>query len=199
VPLVVLSMTRDITHGIFLQHNFFPWLFEWRYFDWFMLLLATPVQFYVGRAYHSGALKALRRGTPNMDVLISLGTNAAYFYSLAVLIAPMFGLYLGSHIYAETSAAIITLIKVGKYLEARAKSQTSTAIKQLMGLAPKTAHLLQNGIEREIPVDRVHVGDWLVVRPGDKIPVDGVVTNGASSVDESMLTGEPLPVEKYTG
>ncbi len=199
VPLVVLSMTRDITHGIFLQHNFLPWLFEWRYFDWFMLLLATPVQFYVGRAYHIGALKALRRGTPNMDVLISLGTNAAYFYSLAVLIAPMFGLYLGSHIYAETSAAIITLIKVGKYLEARAKSQTSTAIKQLMGLAPKTAHVLENGVEREIPVDRVHVGDLLVVRPGDKIPVDGVVTDGASSVDESMLTGEPLPVEKYIG
>ncbi len=199
VPLFLLSMTRDITHGILLQHTFLPWLFEWKYFDWLMLLLATPVQFYVGRAYHVGAWKALKRAAPNMDVLISLGTNAAYFYSLAVLIAPFFNLYLGDHIYAETAAAIITLIKVGKYLEARAKSQTSNAIKQLMGLTPKTAHILEKGVEREIAIDHVRVGDLLIVRPGDKIPVDGVVIEGASSVDEAMLTGEPLPVEKHVG
>ncbi len=197
IPLFTLSMARDISHGLLLQHNFLPWLFEWQYLSWFLLALATPVQFYVGRAYHIGAWKALRRKTANMDTLISLGTNAAYFYSLAVLIAPFFNLWLGDHIYAETAAAIITLVKLGKYLEARAKSATSGAIKQLMGLQPKTARVIENGVEREIPIDRVRVGDLIVVRPGEKIPVDGVVTHGASSVDEAMLTGEPLPVEKH--
>lgn len=199
LPVFLLSMAQDITQGFLQLHNFLPWLFGWSYFDWAMLALATPVQFYVGRAYHRGAWQAVKHLQPNMDLLISLGTNAAYFYSLAVLIAPWFNLTLGDHIYAETAAAIITLIKVGKYLEARAKSQTSGAIKQLMGLTPKTAQVLDNGQAREVSIDRVRIGDLLAVRPGEKVPVDGVVTEGASTVDEAMLTGEPLPVEKHVG
>jgi P-type Cu+ transporter len=169
------------------------------YLDWLFLLLVTPVQFYVGRAYHIGAWKAIKRFTANMDVLISIGTNAAYFYSLAVLVARLGGINFGDHLYFETAAAIITLVKVGKYLEARAKGETSAAIKKLMNLTPKTAQVMRDGAEQEIPVDAVRVGDVLVVRPGERIPVDGVVLTGSSSIDESMLTGESIPVEKNIG
>lgn len=196
IPLFVLSMARDITHGILMWQDFMPWLFQWRYFDWLMIALATPVQFYVGRGYHIGAWKALKHRTATMDTLISLGTNAAYFYSLLVLIAPVFGYSLGDHIYAETAAMIITLVKLGKYFEARAKSQTSSAIKQLMGLTPKTARVIHGATEVELPIEDVKVGDVLIVRPGERVPVDGVVLSGTSNVDESMLTGEALPVEK---
>lgn len=196
VPLFVLSMARDITHGILMWQDFMPWLFEWRYFDWLMIALATPVQFYVGRAYHIGAWKALKHRTATMDTLISLGTNAAYFYSLLVVIAPIFGYSLGDHIYAETAAMIITLVKLGKYFETRAKSQTSTAIKQLMAITPKTARVVRGATEVELPIEDVTVGDVLIVRPGERVPVDGVVLSGTSNVDESMLTGEALPVEK---
>jgi Cu+-exporting ATPase len=199
VPLFILAMARDLTHGVLLAHNFLPQLFEWSYFDWLLLALATPVQFYVGRAYHLGAWKALRRFAPNMDLLISLGTNAAYFYSLILLLAPFFHYYIGSHVYFETAAVIITLIKVGKYLEARAKGETSSAIQKLMGLTPKTARVVRDENEIQVPVESVRVGDILRVRPGDRVPVDGVILEGASSVDESMLTGESLPVEKNIG
>ncbi len=199
IPLFLLAMTRDVLHSVWMTSPTLGPIFGSPYFDWFLLLLATPVQFYVGRAYHVGAWKALRRFTANMDVLISIGTNAAYFYSVAVLLARLFNVDLGDHVYFETAAVIITLIKVGKYLEARAKGETSAAIKNLMNLTPKTARVLRDKVESEIPVDAVRVGDVMLVRPGERIPVDGVLLGGASSVDESMLTGESVPVEKNIG
>lgn len=187
VPLFIISMARDFG---FLP----PILAQSMFLDLFMWVLATPVQFYVGWQYYTGAYKALRNLTANMDVLIVMGSSAAYFYSVAVVL----GLIPG-HVYFETAAVIITLIKLGKYLEARAKGKTSEAIKKLMGLQAKTAHIIRDGEETEIPIDEVAVGDFLIVRPGEKIPVDGVVFEGRSSVDESMLTGESLPVSKGPG
>lgn len=164
--------------------------------NWLMFALATPVQFYVGSQYYIGGYKALKNGSANMDVLIALGSSAAYFYSVAVLLFPM---QLGHVVYFETSALIITLIKVGKYLEAVAKGRTSAAIKALMGLQPKTARVVRGGVEQDVPVEDVRPGDTVIVRPGEKIAVDGIVLDGRSSVDESMLTGESLPVDKRPG
>ncbi len=168
--------------------------------DWLFLVLATPVQFYVGWDYYTGAYKSLRNGSANMDVLVALGSSVAYFYSVAVLLAKTAGsMALGHHLYFETSAMIITLIVAGKLMEAQAKGRTSAAIKQLIGLQPKTARVVRGGVESDIPVAEVVVGDVLRVRPGEKIPVDGRVVDGRSSVDESMITGESLPVGKQTG
>ncbi len=199
IPLFLLAMGRDLTHGVLLRHDILPWLFEWRWFDWLLFALATPVQFYVGRSYHIRAWKSLRALAPNMDTLISLGTNAAYWFSVVVLVATLFDFYIASHVYFESAAVIITLIKVGKYLEARAKGQTSAAIKNLMNLQAKTARVEREGRELEIPVSDVRVGDAVRVRPGEKIPVDGVILEGSSAIDESMITGESLPVEKTVG
>ena len=152
------------------------------------------MQFYVGWQYYVGAYKSLRNGSANMDVLVALGTSAAFLYSLPVTL----GLFSG-HVYFETAAVIIVLIKLGKLLEVRAKGRTSEAIKKLMGLRAKTARIIRDGQEMEVPVEDVLVGDVVIVRPGEKIPVDGVVVEGRSSVDESMLTGESLPVEKGPG
>ncbi|MFC2043412.1 heavy metal translocating P-type ATPase [Chloroflexota bacterium] len=187
VPLLLFSMDRDL--GLLPPEiAYAPWA------DWLMWVLATPVQFYVGREYYVGAYKALRNKTANMDVLIAMGSSAAYFYSIPVVLGLIDG-----HVYFETSAVIITLIKLGKYLEAKARGRTSEAIKQLLGLRPKTANVVQNGQEKEVPVDDVLVSDVVIVRPGEKIPVDGAVITGRSAVDESMLTGESLPVEKGPG
>ncbi len=161
---------------------------------WLMFLLATPVQFYVGWQYYVGGYKALRNGSANMDVLVALGSSAAYFYSVAILAGLLPG-----HYYFETAAVIITLIRLGKFFEARAKGRTSEAIKKLMSLRAKTARVIRDGQEMEVPVEDVQVGDLVLVRPGEKIPVDGVVVVGRSSVDESMLTGESMPVEKGPG
>jgi Cu+-exporting ATPase len=157
----------------------------------FMFLLATPVQFYVDQ-YYSGGYKALKNGSANG---CAHRTSAAYFYSVAVLLFPT----LGHVVYFETSALIITLIKLGKYLEAVAKGRTSAAIKALIGLQPKTARVVRGGIEQDVPVEDVRPGDTILVRPGEKVPVDGLVLDGRSSVDESMLTGESLPVDKRPG
>ncbi len=187
VPLFILSMGSDV--GLFpMTWMHAPW------FKWLMLALATPVQFYVGWQYYVGAYKALRNGAANMDVLVALGSSAAYVYSLPVT----FG-WIGGHVYFETAAVIITLIKLGKFLEARAKGRTSEAIKKLMGLRAKTARVIRDGQEQEVAVDDVRVGDLVLVRPGETFPVDGVVVEGRSSVDESMLTGESLPVAKGPG
>ena len=159
-----------------------------------MFALATPVQFYVGWQYYIGAYKALRNGSANMDVLIAMGSSVAYAYSIVVMLGLLSG-----HVYFETAAVIITLIRLGKFLEARAKGRTSDAIKKLMGLRAKTARIIRDGVEAEIPIDDVKVGDLVFVRPGEKIPVDGVVIEGRSAIDESMLTGESLPVEKGPG
>lgn len=169
---------------------------------WFQLLLATPVQFYIGKQFYVGAYKALRNRSANMDVLVSLGTSAAYFYSLYLTIdwyAAGGGAHHGPSLYYETSAILITLVIMGKLFEANAKGRTSEAIKSLMGLQAKTALVIRDGQELTIPVDEVIVGDVVLVRPGDKVPVDGEVLEGISSVDESMLTGESLPVEKKAG
>ncbi|GAB7388416.1 heavy metal translocating P-type ATPase [Bacillaceae bacterium] len=160
---------------------------------WFQWALATPVQFYVGWQFYRGAYKALKNGSANMDVLVALGTTAAYVYSLWETFSG------GSHLYYETAAIIITLIVLGKLLEAIAKGRTSEAIKKLMGLQAKTALVIRDGKEQEIPIEDVVVGDVIVVRPGQKIPVDGEVIEGSSSVDESMLTGESIPVDKKVG
>jgi Cu+-exporting ATPase len=187
VPLFLFSMSMDF--------NLLPmeWM-EASWALWLMLVLATPVQFYVGWQYYVGAYKSLRNGSANMDVLIAMGSSVAYFYSIFV----MFG-FIQSHVYFETSATIITLIRIGKFLEARAKGRTSDAIKKLMGLRAKTARVVRAGLEAEVPVDEVRVGDIVLVKPGETIPVDGVVIDGRSAVDESMLTGESLPVEKKSG
>jgi Cu+-exporting ATPase len=187
VPLFLLSMAHDfgLLPMAIMDAGWLPWL---------MFALATPVQFYVGRQYYIGGYKALRNGSANMDVLVAMGSSTAFFYSVFVVL----GLIPG-HVYFETAAVIITLIKLGKFLEARAKGRTSEAIKKLMGLRARTARIVRSGEEMEIPVDEVLVGDIVLVRPGEKIPVDGVVVEGRSSIDESMLTGESLPVEKGPG
>jgi Cu+-exporting ATPase len=186
-PLFFLSMGRDF--GLTGSWSHAAWV------NWLFLALATPVQFYTGWDYYTGGFKSIRNGSANMDVLVAMGSSAAYFYSLALLLFPV----LGSHVYFETSAVIITLIKLGKMLESRTKGRTGGAIRKLVGLRPKTATVLVNGREREIPLTQVHVGDTVLVRPGESIPVDGDVLEGESSVDESMLTGEPIPVDKKAG
>jgi Cu+-exporting ATPase len=187
LPLFVLSMGRDF--GLIGQWSHAAWV------NWLFWALATPVQFYTGWDYYVGGMKSLRNKSANMDVLVAMGSSVAYFYSLALLFLPS----LGAHVYFETSAVIITLIKLGKMLEARTKGRTGGAIRKLIGLRPKTATIVQNDIEQEIPLTRVKVGDTVLVRPGERIPVDGLVLDGQSAVDESMLSGEPLPIDKQTG
>ncbi|MEE9285468.1 MAG: heavy metal translocating P-type ATPase [Dehalococcoidia bacterium] len=163
-----------------------------------MFALATPVQFWAGWQFYTGAWAAARHRTANMYTLIAVGTAAAYLYSVVATFAPGFfergGLE--AEVYYDTAVVIISLILLGRYLEARAKSHTSAAIKKLMGLQPKTARVLRDGQERDIDIDDVAPGDVVVVRPGERIPVDGLVLDGSSSVDEAMLTGESMPVEK---
>ena len=186
LPLFLLSMGRD-----------FGLVGDWAHATWvnyLFWLLATPVQFYTGWDYFVGGYKSLRNKSANMDVLVAMGSSAAYFYSIVVTVG-----LLGGHVYFETSAAIITLIKVGKLLESQAKGKTSEAIKALMGLQAKTARVERNGEELDIPTSQVQAGDIVIVRPGEKIPVDGVVVSGHSAVDESLLTGESLPVDKQPG
>lgn len=187
-PLFVLSMLRD-----------FGALGHWSHalwFNWVFLGLALPVQFYTGFGFYKGGFKSLRSGSANMDVLVAMGSSVAFIYSAAVTIFPQ----AGNHVYFETSALIITLIKLGKMLEARAKGRASGAIRKLMDLAPKVAHIvMSDGLEREVPAEQVRPGDIVVVRPGERIPVDGEVVSGSSSVDESMLTGESMPQDKNVG
>ncbi len=164
-------------------------------------LLATPVQFWNGWPFYVGFWKALKQKTSDMNTLIAVGTSAAYFYSVLVTFFPdlirVEGVMLD--VYFDTSAAIIVLILLGRFLESRARGRTSEAIKKLIGLQPKIARVVRNGREIDIPVSEVQVGDLIIVRPGEKIPVDGIIKEGYSFVDESMVTGEPLPVEKKVG
>ncbi len=164
--------------------------------NYLLLLLTTPVWAIVGWEFHRGAIKTLRHFSANMDTLISLGSTAAYIMSVVATFWPSL---VGSITFYDTTALIVTLIFLGKYLEVRAKGQTNEAIKKLMGLQARTAHVLRNGKEIELPIELVRVDDELVVRPGEKIPVDGMVLSGSSSVDESMITGESIPVEKVEG
>ncbi len=192
LPLFILSMSRDF--GLLGAWAHAPWV------NWLMLALAAPVQFYVAWDYYVGGYKALRNGSANMDVLVAMGSSVAYVYSVVVTIFLTLGsMAAGEHVYFETAALIITLIKLGKLLEARAKGQTSAAIKKLMGMRAKTARVVRDGEEVDIPIEHVTAGDVVVVRPGEKIPVDGIVIEGQSAVDESMITGESLPVSKKPG
>jgi len=163
--------------------------------------LATPVQFWAGWRFYRGTWGALRHRTADMNTLIAVGTSAAYFYSMVAVLFP--GLFtiggLEPHLYFDTSAMIITLILLGRFLEARARGQTSEAIKKLIGLQPKTALVIRDGKETEISIEDVQAGDLIMVRPGERVPVDGIVRQGYSSIDESMITGESIPVEKKVG
>jgi Cu+-exporting ATPase len=195
----------------FMLLDFFKWLPGAGslppYFGIVSLILATPVQFIAGAGFYKGAWSSLRMKTFNMDSLIAIGTSTAYFYSLVVYISfavsnkSLIGLAGAKvpNMYFETAAFLITFVLLGKWLEARAKGKTSEAIKKLMGLQAKTARVVRDGATADIPVDEVVHGDIVLVRPGEKIPVDGVVTRGSSAVDESMVTGESLPVEKQVG
>lgn len=160
---------------------------------------ATPVQFIVGWRFYRGAYKALRGGSANMDVLIALGTSAAYLLSVYNTFFRPMAHGMEVQLYYESAAIILTLIVLGKLLEAVAKGKTSEAIKKLMGLQAKTARVIRDGSEHDIPIELVVQGDIILVRPGEKIPVDGVITSGASTIDESMLTGESIPVDKQVG
>ena len=166
---------------------------------WLQFALATPVQFVIGWQFYAGAYKALRNGSANMDVLVALGTSAAYFYSLYQSVLSSGGHAHEIQLYYETSAILITLILLGKLLEAKAKGKSSEAIKKLMGLQAKTATVERNGEELTVPIEDVAAGDILYVKPGEKIPVDGEILEGRSAVDESMLTGESMPVDKKPG
>ena len=193
LPLFLLSMGRDF--GIVGAWAHAHWV------NWLMFGLALPVQGYVAWDYYIGGFKALRNRSANMDVLVAMGSSVAFFYSLAVTIAlgTDVGARFGTHVYFETAAVIITLIKLGKLLEARAKGKINAALKKLPQLFPKIACILKNGEEQHIPIEQVGVGDVLLVRPGESIPVDGVVRSGKSAVDESVFTGESLPVDKIPG
>jgi P-type Cu+ transporter len=166
---------------------------------WFQFTLATPVQFIIGWQFYVGAYKNLKNGGANMDVLVALGTSAAYFYSLYEAVKTIGNPEYMPHLYFETSAILITLILFGKYLEARAKSQTTNALSKLLHLQAKEARVIRESKELMIPVEEVKAGDHLLVKPGEKIPVDGILVKGRTSVDESMLTGESIPIEKDTG
>jgi len=164
------------------------------YKNYILLILATPVQFYVGYGIYKSAFGALKNKSANMDTLIALGTSAAYFYSLyAIILNPM------ADQYFEASAVLITFVMLGRYLEAIAKGKTSEAIKKLMNLSPKIATVIRNKHELKIKIDEVVEGDIVIVKPGEKVPVDGIIIEGNSSIDESMITGESMPIEKNKG
>ncbi|WP_026575938.1 heavy metal translocating P-type ATPase [Bacillus sp. UNC438CL73TsuS30] len=177
----------------------FIWVPEMFMNPWVQLALATPVQFIIGKQFYIGAYKALKNKSANMDVLVALGTSAAYFYSLYLSFTSIGGHSQSVELYYETSSILITLIILGKLFEAKAKGRSSEAIKKLMGLQAKTAMVERAGIEQEVPIEEVIVGDILHIKPGEKIPVDGKIIEGRSAIDESMLTGESVPVDKSPG
>jgi Cu+-exporting ATPase len=183
IPVVILSYWKFLPFHLPIE----------QYIPYIMFVLVTPVHFIVGHRFFVGAYKALRNRNPNMDVLVTLGTSAAYFYSVYVTFGGP------GKLYYTTAVSLMTFLTLGKLMEAVAKGRTSAAIRKLMGLRAKTARVVRDGEEMEIPVEDVQVGDIVVVRPGEKIPVDGVVTDGYSGVDEKVITGESIPVEKKAG
>jgi Cu+-exporting ATPase len=194
IPVFILAYWRmlglDRLYSLNREVNFF-----------LQLLFQTPIQFWVGWQFYSGAWKSAKHKSADMNTLIAVGTSAAYLYSVLAMIFPQLFSAQGlmATVYFDTAGAIIVLILLGRLLEARAKGQTSEAIKKLIGLQAKTARVVRNGKEEDIPVEEVEIGDRVVVRPGEKIPVDGIVKEGHSAVDESMVTGESMPVEKHAG
>ncbi|MCY4020624.1 MAG: heavy metal translocating P-type ATPase [Chloroflexi bacterium] len=200
IPLTILSMARHFAHQVpFIMDNFAfltedIWLFIFG-------ALATPVMLMLGGQFLSGGSRSMHHGHANMDVLVAMGSIAAYVYGIIVLLGILFGFsdVVGKLDYFESTAVILTLVTLGKLLEARAKGRTSAAIKKLIGLAPKTATLLSDGKEKSIPINDVAPGDLLLIKPGERIPVDAIVNEGRSAVDESMLSGESMPVNKKAG
>jgi Cu+-exporting ATPase len=190
VPVMVLSMSEHLRLPLSQSASF-----------WMQLLLTTPVQFWAGWQFYRGAIAAARHRTTDMNTLIAVGTTAAYGYSVAATLAPGFFTSAGAvpQVYFDSAAAIITLILLGRLLEARAKGRTSEALTRLIGLQAKQARVIRDGRETDIPIEEVRVGDVVIVRPGEKVPVDGVILEGHSSLDESMLTGESMPVDKGPG
>ncbi len=174
-----------------------PWGLDWSLPGWIQMALATPVQFWLGARFYRAGWAALRAGSGNMDLLVALGTSAGYGLSLYLLFKHAD--HGTPHLYFEASAVVITLVMLGKWLEARAKRQTTAAIRALNALRPETARVRRGGQEQEVPIGQVRLGDLVVVRPGERLPVDGLVVEGASEVDESLVTGESLPVAKHAG
>ncbi len=202
-----LRLRRKVVVGavlsalVFMGSMGFAFVPAWLTNGWVLWALATPVQFWVGRQFYRAALAAARHGGTTMDTLVALGSSAAYFYSAAGVLFPAFFDHhgLGAPMYFDSAALIITLILLGRLLEARAKGQTGEAIRTLIGLQPRTARVVREGLEVDVPVAEVRHDDIVRVRPGEKIPVDGIVVEGSSAVDEAMLTGEALPVVKEPG
>ncbi|MDK2824589.1 MAG: P-type Cu+ transporter [Clostridia bacterium] len=197
--LFIFSAILSIPLAFYMFAELFKWTWapEIVFNKYFQLALATPIQFIAGAQFYKDAYYALKNKSANMAVLVALGTTAAYLFSLVVT---FWGEQIGEmHVYYETSAIIITLIILGKLLEAIAKGKTSEAIKKLMGLQAKTARVIREGKEIDVPIEEVVVGDLIVVRPGEKVPVDGIIKEGYSALDESMLTGESIPVDKKVG
>ena len=191
--MIMIGSFQDMLPGITLLPQQTMW--------YLLFVLCTPVQFWAGRHFYQNAWASIKHGSTNMNTLVVVGTTAAYGYSAVLTFSPAL---LGQHAahggaYFDTAAMIITLILFGKYLEARAKTRAGEAIKKLMGLQPRTARVVREGIEADIPIEEVEAGDRILVRPGEKVPVDGVIRDGYSSIDESMLTGESLPIEKKIG
>ncbi|HSA95694.1 MAG TPA: heavy metal translocating P-type ATPase [Acidobacteriota bacterium] len=203
------SLRRSVLWGgalaliIFLgsMRDWFPWMPAPLQNFFVLWALATPVQFVLGFRFYRAAWSALKHGTANMNTLVAVGTSAAYLFSVIATVLPGFFRQAGvaPQVYFDTSAVIIVLVLFGRMLEARAKGKTSDAVRRLMGLRPRTARVLDGDVEREVPIEAVRAGDILVVRPGETVPVDGVIVGGRTSVDESMITGESLPVDKGPG
>ncbi|MDD4775392.1 MAG: heavy metal translocating P-type ATPase [Syntrophomonas sp.] len=198
--LVAVLFSLPLVSGMVLSlFNIHSPVVAWLHHPYLQLALATPVQFVIGARFYRGSYYALRSGAANMDVLVAMGTTAAYLFSVYNIFAQPAASGSMPDLYFEASAIIITLVLLGKYLEAAAKSRTSEAIEKLAQLQARTARVLRSGREQDIPIEEVVVGDLVIVRPGEKVPVDGRIIEGSSSLDESMLTGESLPVDKESG
>jgi Cu+-exporting ATPase len=195
--LVGAALTTPVVIGS--MPDIFPWAPALLRDPWTLLILTAPVQFWVGAQFHLGFLHDLRYRSASMATLVSIGTNAAWLFSVAVTLWPHVFMHLGAMPYYETAAVVITLVVLGRWLETRARGRTSEAIRRLVSLAPRTARVLRDGQDVDVPTDAVVVGDLVRIRPGERVPVDGVVVDGRSTVDESMLTGESLPVAKDPG
>ncbi|MGL5943631.1 MAG: heavy metal translocating P-type ATPase [Waterburya sp.] len=196
ISLILITGSLPMMTGLEL-----PFIPTWLHNSWLQLILTAPVQFWCGYKFYVGAWKAFKRHAATMDTLIALGTSAAYFYSLFATVFPNFFLNQGlmPEVYYETAAVVITLILLGQWFENRARGQTSEAIRKLMGLQARDARVIRNGQEIDIPIQEVQIGDIILVRPGEKIPVDGKIISGNSSIDEAMVTGESIPVKKEPG
>ncbi len=188
IPLLLGSLTK-----------LFPWVPAWLQNHYVLLALATPVQFWVGAQFYRGAWASAKHRTTDMNTLIAVGTLAAFLYSLVVTVTNLIPAAYGSEVYYDTASVIIVLILLGRFLEARARGRTSEAIRTLMGLQAKTARVIRGSEELDIPIEEVELGDIILVRPGEKIPVDGIIKEGGSTIDESMLTGESIPTVKKIG